>query len=257
MLKFSFQHFFDQSHRSATSFISPFYRAYPYTGHLPFPRADARGAVSADDKFFYNRVPKVANSTILTTLAILSAEANKKVIVGDPKFYFPRPTKISYRIAKKIKSDYFKFTFVRNPYTRTLSAYLDKIVGGKNRIWERWAERNHTRSVPSFVEFCRYLQRTGRYDDAHWAPQVDCMLIPINHFDFIGKFEFLSRDLENLISKIFPENAGRIENAGPSPTRAHTKMNQYYDAECIEIIKNIYSVDFETFNYEKEFNAAI
>lgn len=248
----------DYPHRILARGLSPFYRHYPYTGNLLFPRGDARGAISVADRFFYNRIPKVANSTILTTLAHLSADKNSKPITGDPKQYFARPADIPGKVASEIAQNYFKFVFVRNPYTRTLSAYLDKIVKtkGNNEAWQRWGTPNKAAEVPTFVEFCRFVRGRGRYEDAHWAPQIDCILLPLDAFDKIGKFEKLDTDLPFIIEKIFPDQHAAIRTAGPPATKAGSKLANYYDAECIEIVKEVYRDDFALFEYSTDFGDA-
>lgn len=246
----------DAPHRLVASLISPFYREFPYRGNLIFIRADARGAISEDDSFFYNRVPKAANSTVLTTLQIHSAKQNSKSITVGPRAYFTRPVKLSNPAMKQFNNEYFKFTFVRNPYSRTLSAYLDKIGVGKGHIWKRWAEKNHAKYVPTFPEFCKYLQGPGLYHDAHWAPQTDCMLIPISSFDKIGKVENLHEDLNAILRRVFPDHPTEITTAGVRKTDARSKLEKYYDAESIEIVKQIFDMDFKNFGYSHNFSDA-
>lgn len=243
----------EKMHKQLASQIVPFYREFPYRGKLIFPRADARGAISVDDHFFYNRVPKAANTTILASLQKISAEKRGVETFKSPRSYFTRPSHLTRGDIAAIKEDFFKFTFVRNPYSRILSAYLDKISSGRGHIWRRWAQAQQVTTVPTFVEFCRYLLTPGLYHDAHWAPQFQCMLMPLDKFDKIGKFENLHSDLNEVLVRIFPTYKPLIKTRGERITNANSKLRDHFNAEAIDIIKHVYHDDFKLFGYSPLF----
>ncbi len=224
---------------------APFYVRYPYREALPVAVCDARGAIDLERRFFFNRVPKCANSTVAVKLAEL--KLGRVMRAGAAKKAFARPSELS---AEELAAfdGFFKFTFVRNPYSRALSAYLNKIVRGKKAGYLRAADSSE--AAPSFLDFCRYLERGGLSENAHWAPQVSLMLLPIAEFDLIGRVESLNEDLRRVLERLAPGNAlGSPDRHGPPPTNAETQLDLYYDAECAEIVERIYRRDFETFGY--------
>ena len=250
------ENFIENTQRCIASYVWPFYKIYRYDGKIKITRADARGAISEHDRFFYNRIPKVANSTIVKTLAYCSATLRAIHPDVDGKNFFLRPASVGIRTALDIKEKYFKFTFVRNPFTRVLSAYLDKIVraGGRRhyRRYAQWAAKKGASKTPSFADFCSYLDDGGLYEDAHWAPQFDCLLIPVSEFDFVGRFERLDTDLHTVLKRIFPVQVVSIQSSGPSKTHASDKLHQHYSDREVEIVGRLYADDFRTFGYKND-----
>ena len=243
-------------HRFIAPYVWPFYSVYRYEGNIKITRADARGAISEHDKFFYNRIPKVANSTVVKTLVCCSATLRGIHQDGDEKNFFSRPAFVGARIACDIRDKYFKFTFVRNPFTRVLSAYLDKIVRvgshRHSRRYGQWAAKKGASNTPSFADFCNYLDDGGLYEDAHWAPQLDCLLIPVSEFDFVGRFERLDADLQAVLKRVFPDQAARILGSGPPKTNTSDKLHAYYSEREVGIVSRLYAGDFQTFDYKND-----
>lgn len=237
--------------RFVAPYVWPFFRTYAYRGNIKIGRADARGAISRDDQFFYNRIPKVANSTILNTLVSYSTARRGIQPNVDSKRFYQRPAFASAATAHAIKHKYYKFVFVRNPFTRVLSAYLDKVIRQESPRYRKWALRKGQPQTPSFADFCRYLDDGGLYADAHWAPQVDCLLIPPSEFDFIGRFENLDEDLHKVLRRIFPDEQPVTHMAGPPRTFAGDKLNKHYSEREFSLIARLYSDDFRVFGYDR------
>lgn len=221
----------------------PFYRQYPFTSQASIRSADDRGLVDMELGFFCNRIPKAANSTVVTNIARL--KFGRDIPSPVAKKMFATPGRLSAAEVAEFDG-LFKFTMVRNPYTRTLSAYLDKV--------ERRALRHNRES--SYGEFLRALKK-GRYlySNAHWAPQVALMLIPVEQLDFIGKTESLERDLAEIKRRIRPELEQPVTSFRGNATSAGDKLRAYYDAECIALVRELYRADFEIFGYSTEFPA--
>ena len=228
--------------------IRPFYRRFPYKGPIAFFKVDPRGAYSPDEPFFYNRVPKAANTTIVHTLRQHSTYQRPFAQKGNPKDHFLRPMYMSTADVDRMVNDAFKFTVVRDPYSRVLSAFQSKILGGRPQaeLFRAWAGSDDT---PSFAQFCRYLADGNQYADMHWAPQADMLLLPIEMFDFVGKVETLDADLAHITARIFGEEASKGMVQAGKVTGATDKVAQAYGPEQFEIISDIYAADFDTFDY--------
>ena len=118
---------------------------------------------------------------------------------------------------------YYKFTFVRNPYDRLVSAFLFMQRGGMHEADRRWASE-HVQGYRDFEEFVlRGLPRPEVRRYFHFTPQLDFVTLPRlrgPQVDFIGRFETLDRD--------FPAVAGRLgltaALAGPEPGPAGTPL---------------------------------
>lgn len=220
--------------------FSPFYRHHPYCGGVAIDSADARGCVDYQLGFFYNRIPKAANSTIVTTLARL--RFNRDIPSKEAKKLFLSPALLNKNEVQKFKKLY-RFTFVRNPFSRTLSAYLDKV--------ERRAKRKEIES--SFKSFLLELDAGKLYSNGHWAPQSDLLLIPLEQFDFIGKIESLHSDLNAVTNRIQnTESDSPIKSIFSNATHANKKLASYYDDEAEDLVRKLYHQDFKLFNYPLE-----
>jgi len=220
--------------------LTPFYRRYPYQGGASLKSVDSRGCIDLDMGFFCNRIPKAANSTVVTSLARWRFEQD--IPSRQAKKLFLTPSVLSRAEVEKI-DQLFRFAFVRNPYTRVLSAYLDKV--------ERRAVRRGEES--RFEDFLASLKRDQLHANAHWTPQADLLLLPFEQFDFIGKVENLTQDLETVRQRLLnvPIDAG-MRDERSNATNANSKIAQYYTPGCAEIVRDLYARDFELFGYSTE-----
>lgn len=228
----------------ATLPLRPFYRRYPFRSPVSMRSANDRGMVDLELGFFCNRIPKAANSTIVTNLVRL--KLGHDVPSRQAKKISTRPGRLSRADMARF-DELFKFTVVRNPYSRVLSAYLNKVVRFPQRCGE--------------ISFAQFLQRLAEeprflYSNAHWVPQADLLLIPAEEFDVIGKVESLDRDLAEIKQRIRPGVADQITSAGPPPTGAAKKLRRYYsDDSLIALVADIYRDDFATFGYSTDLPA--
>jgi len=234
--------------------LLPFYRRFPVTGPLALTTLDPRGAVLPDQKVFYSRMPKVANSTITRALALQAGQGAALARGASAKDLMTRPSRLSPRQVAELAdpdSGWFRFTIVRNPYTRTLSAFLGKILDrtGQSRPFYRWF-RPATPRAPLFRDFVEFLAAGGLWHDIHWAPQSDVLLLPLDRFDFVGRFESLQQDVETALHRGFGTEAPPpLRAAGPS-TGASDKRAQHYDDETRRIVAALYAKDFSLFGYD-------
>lgn len=220
---------------------APFYRQYPYGGGVRMSMVDLRGMCGLEHGFFFNRIPKSANSTVSVFLA---RNSGIRSVSGDQegnwaKNAFPRPGDLSIGEVERL-NECFKFTIVRDPYTRVLSAFLDKVKTGKKM-----------RALPDFRTFCQFLDQGGLYANAHWAPQSELLLIPLYHFDFIGRVESLVRDMQVIGERLGFQTVDENERAGPNATDAEKLIAEHLDDRSRAIINRLYAADFGEFGYSK------
>lgn len=230
----------------------PFYRLYP--ARLPNFIVDGRFAISHAYKFSYTRISKAANSTIIASL--YGAETNCAEITSDAlvtakNCHYVTPSQLSAAELEQFKLLYFKFSFVRNPYSRILSAYLDKIpMSRKNKKREivRAALGSPPDTEISFSGFLDYLEFENGIDvDGHWARQTDLLVMPINAFDFVGKMEQLETDLPDVLDRIFGSR-NKILNWVPHAMQASKKVDTL-DEKTKSRIARLYEADFDNFRY--------
>lgn len=230
--------------------ITPFYRRYPYTGPMDLLKLDPRGCYSPAEPFFYSRIPKAANTTIVAALARHSSFQPRFRRRQDPKYRFQRPLLLSSRQVRRLEREAFVFTVVRNPFSRVLSAYLDKV--GRRRHQGRrflaWAQAHG--QLGDFLGFCRFLEAGALHLDMHWAPQADILCLPLSRFDAIGRVESLDRDLPAVLERLFGRHQLEAGQRRGTTTNAARRLQEAYGAEETAIIARLYRRDFELFGYE-------
>jgi len=225
----------------------PFYLSNKYRGPLSLEMVDKRGLIDFDLGIFYNRVPKAGNSSVVSNLHamkhgyfIQSAEESKKV-----KASFLRPSDLSIQQVDSF-DQLFKCTMVRNPYSRILSSYLDKVVTGKKKY--RFIEEDR---IPNFHEFCLYLKEGGWRDNIHWAPQTAILLLPLTEYDFIGHLESYTLDIDTILKSIKRKTKNlQLKSFVVNATDSDNKLKEYYCKESADIIGSLYLSDFESFGYD-------
>lgn len=217
----------------------PFYRRFRFDSPVSIRSADARGCVDQELGIFYNRIPKAANSTVVINLA--AEQSGRDIGARAAKKLFATPAELS-RAEVAAFDSLLRFTFVRNPYHRVLSAYLDKV--------ERKARMKNETS--SFEDFLGYLGSGGLYRNMHWAPQHALLLIPFNHFDFVGRVEHLEQDLAHVLALVRgdPPDGEAAHDDYSNRTGASRRIAEYYTPRIRERVWNLYREDFRTFGYD-------
>lgn len=159
----------------------------------------------------------------------------------------------------------FRFSVVRNPYTRLLSAYLDKIGGQKEKSKHHLFR--HLNSVPnfdplslSFETFVDIVVGTrDSYLNKHWLPQINCLAPSYISCCYIGHFEHMDEILERLRVQ-FPKNANSIQNMNTAvhKTNSSSQTQEYYrDEKVAKKVYNRFKSDFELLGYGRDpFNTA-
>jgi hypothetical protein len=154
-------------------------------------------------------------------------------------------------------NDYFKFTFVRNPYTKFVSAI--------NYCCEGFIKTNKKNNIPieSLKELNIKLFLENYYNNNYdiinsyikfhvITSQSEHLLFNDIKYDFIGKFENLDYDLIQIFKKLNIKIIHQryiLNNIVINSSRFSIKNN--INIETLNQINDIFSNDFTNFNYSK------
>ncbi|CAI5515173.1 unnamed protein product [Closterium sp. Naga37s-1] len=167
-------------------------------------------------------------------------------------------------IRQLTRKDLVKFVFVRNPFSRLLSAHADKLVNGGEKhnvtLWnhrvfgrERLEQHGERMDVPvGFKAAVRMVadivRETGGNGDAHIATQAQLCGLHMIRYDEVGLFETLHDDVRRVVTRLNRSQVdpARIFKLGSQihKTRAEQRMRAAYDKETIEIVRQAYAADF-------------
>lgn len=153
--------------------------------------------------------------------------------------------------------DYFKFTFVRNPWDRLLSAYEFLRGGGMDETDRRWAEQ-HVQQFDDFDDFVRrWVNEQNVLSYVHFVPQYRFLCAPFSRrvlVDWIGRFEQLENDFDlvrrrlGLTSVQLPHH-----NEGPR-ARERRDFREQYTPAARRIVERVYRTDIELLGYSFDGN---
>ena len=195
-------------------------------------------------KFIFVHIPKTAGQSI--EIALDGYEQMSKLwgIEKDGTvLQHLTASDIMKRFNIKIFNNYFKFSFVRNPFSKCVSEYKwDRIVC-KPMDFKSWVKFelsnliNNSRSKS--IHERRRMHNTPQHDFIY---DTDDQLL----VDFVGKFENLQKDFDTACGKIgIPQQ--QLPHALKSKTKHYT---EYYDDETREIVAELYAKDIELFEYK-------
>jgi len=149
---------------------------------------------------------------------------------------------------------YLKFTVVRNPWDRFVSAYI--YARTKTSYWHNeqiGLHPNYTLlAEKSFEECCEIaLNQREKLRHESWCPQHWWIAEEVNGryrqmVDLVLRLERLDEDMELLWEQlgIPPMNLPHINSS------KHDDYRSYYNERTASIIEDIYSVDIELLGYE-------
>lgn len=189
---------------------------------------------------------------------------------------------------------YFKFTFVRNPLSRLVSAYLDKVVNVRRPAWRLIrnsqlrhahlgfvAARNWFAGQPfldrerslTFREFIGQLGRENQERlDPHFRSQS--RLIRGLPLDFVGRVEDVRRDfavvqtrfgigvsLANQHPQNYRDDGGATGVADWTAAEFRTRSAapswpRFYDSPLLARVQTLFAADFAQFGYECKLGTA-
>ncbi len=174
------------------------------------------------------------------------------------------------------------FTCVRNPYTRILSSFFDKICGIQRNgrryrgnlvplVIQKYGievgdpengfEFDQIRSFRRFLLFARDTIRWRKpmEPDIHWSAMSGHIATYIangGRYDRIFFTEDFNRGMQGVLDLVetrHPVDLGAIprfnESEGHGPRRAHP-VEDYFDDLSMHLVYEMYSRDFELFRYD-------
>ena len=146
---------------------------------------------------------------------------------------------IRLEVGADIFNEYFKFTFVRNPWDKVVSQYRYLAMRGDLLEYFGFSE---------YPEFETYLDSALQSDHVQVADQSSFIVSDAGEYmvDFIGRFESLHCDARKIFKKIGV-------NAGPFPhvnrSDRHQDFRKYYTAKTKAMVAERYKTDIERFGY--------
>jgi len=223
-------------------------------------------------------IPKAAGQSIekvfLEKLG-LTWETRDALLLGENNNISTSPRSFSHLTASEYVgkkfitpeqfSKYFKFTFVRNPYTRLVSTYI---------YFDYINEYSFNGFLKEIVS--KRIDDTSYLLDRHCTRQTQFLYDTSGNLlvDFVGRLESIQKDFDYVCSQIgmpqlkLPHTNKSINAVEPKSAISRAKQTiknayhwrrnnrlkdqymDYYDQESINLTNNLYEADFNNFGYE-------
>jgi len=210
-------------------------------GRLGFDRPGPPAAMEhfVRDRCIFVHIPKCAGTSVLKSLFANEAKLHWKLSYYRLVF---RPEQFR---------DFFKFTFVRNPWDRLVSGYHYMKDGGEPGVPsdQAWAKQ-HLLHYRDFDDFAQHgLPRPEIRRWLTFVPQHEFVTLPWRRgpqVDFIGKVEQMDQDYRYVAQRL----------GKPLPLETHNRSQRgadyrsYYSASTRRLVERYYAEDIKMFGYE-------
>lgn len=195
--------------------------------------------ISDKYKAIFIHIPKTAGTSIETVLEVDPYNPNNLQHFSGNQLQHrtAMELKTNMMLPDQVFNNYFKFTFVRNPFDRLYSEYLFLSEQGViNLPFDNFANIDFLtrRDLPGFIV-------------DHTRPQSDYILDSFGNVlvDYIGKFETLSTNWEVIserlnVSKKLPHM---------NKTKRDTGYRDMYGKKTREAVEKLYNKDLKIFKY--------
>jgi len=242
-------------------------------------RIEHSSYLSLAHKYLYIETPKAACTTIkqlIATVENIPTEGFRDSLALDSKipmlihdrslFSMPTLSNVSPLSAEEaLESDeYFRFCFVRNPYSRLFSAWQSKILlhepffivnfdGQRLRDFSRATSWEDIRQ--SFGRFIHHLYQTEypTFSNPHWAPQCDLIFKSKIRYTLIGRTDAFETDIQafltHLASRGVQTQALSLPKSNPGLFR---DWRWFYTEETAAMVHSMYKADFDELELNHE-----
>jgi hypothetical protein len=185
--------------------------------------------ISHEHKAIIVHIPKTGGTSIENALKMSKSHGRHLMgVVGRTKY--------------KVWNEYYKFSFVRNPWDRMVSIFHYYKLGKE-------PENKPIRDILKDVDFNQFITNISKHS---WLKEL---LVPQKAWitdengeilvDFVGRFENYKEDSEKVLAKL------GVDKPIPHDRKSERgDYKSYYNDNTIEIVRELFKEDIEFFNYK-------
>ena len=193
-------------------------------------------------KIIFVHIPKNAGESMEICLDGYKDIKKLSDVENDVVLQHLKACELQERLGNEIFNNYFKFTFVRNPFSKCLSEYYwEKNHLGESLDFNDWVKNRLGDLINQSENNIKMRQKHNLEQYKFIYDKLDNCLV-----DFIGRFENIQEDFDTVCEKI-----GIPRQKLPHKNKSkHKHYTEYYDEETKQIVAEMYAKDIERFGYE-------
>ena len=198
--------------------------------------------IDNENKFFFIHIHKTAGTTIEKAFTPSAGNFENEV---------PHKHQTAYGMKKRFPKEwgeYFKFSFVRNPWDWLASRFF-----WQRQFHGQWKDLSFEKFIPLL---CLGGKEGSRRESLYQGDMLELVRYGQYPFlsdennniivDFIGRFENLQADFNKVCDKIGVSH----KQLGLSNTSKHKHYTEYYNDYTEKLVREKYAIDIETFGYK-------
>jgi hypothetical protein len=222
--------------------------------------------ISLVNRYVYVEVPKAGCGTMKATLGGMEGarmgpglaervrDAPHNRLAATP---FVKPFQLGPELLEEVLTSdgYRRFTVVREPASRVLSGYIEKIGQGLKQsepIVALIKERTGRDVAPQDISLAEFLDviadLTSREQDPHWRRQADHVGLGHVPYDAVIHLEDLDNSWD-LVGELTRTPGLREQFFCKNSTGARTRMQEYYTPGLLAKVAAIYTRDYADLGY--------
>jgi sulfotransferase famil protein len=197
--------------------------------------------------------PKAGCSTIKHSLKTTQAAAYARSgtafqLTNDP--HVADDCLRKFQLRPEACRDRYLISCVRNPFSRALSGFLDKVTDADTPLLPDFGYRR----LDDFDEFLRVLAASDpRQLNSHFRPQHINLDLPRIRYDAIFYLENIAV-LPRYLSALCPDF--ELNTFAPHSRGAAGKLRRHYTDRSADLVRKIFAEDFELFGYSQDLDEA-
>ena len=222
--------------------------------------------ISLVNRYVYVEVPKAGCGTMKATLGGMEATRMGPGLAGRVQEFphdrmratpFVKPFQLPSDQFEDVltSADYHRFTVVRDPASRVLSAYLEKIGQGlkqSTEVVEAIKARTGLDVDPQDVTFAQFLDVVGaqssKEQDPHWRRQADHIGFGIVPYDAVIHLEQLDASWDR-VAELTSTPDLQEEFFCRNSTGANKKVGDFFTPDLLASVAGTYARDYAELDY--------